>query len=214
VLLMVRTGDPDSGHRGITMLSVPMGSDGIEVRPIDTMNGREVNDTFFTGVFVPEERLIGEENRGWEQLMAGLSAERLLIGAVFLGHGRRAFDDALAYVRERRQFGRPIGSFQAIRHRLADLATELECCKLLVYDVARRTEAQPDVVLAREAAMVKLKVTETARRVALDGMQMMGGYGYASEYGMERHVRNALASTIYGGASEVQREIIGKTLGL
>ena len=147
-------------------------------------------------------------------VMAGLNAERLLIGAVFLGHGRRAFDDALAYVKERRQFGRPIGTFQAIRHRLADLATELECCRLLVADLARRTEVEPDKVLAREASMVKLKVTETARRVALEGMQMMGGYGYASEYGMERHVRNTLASTIYGGASEVQRDIIGKTYGL
>ena len=214
VLLMVRTGGPESRHDGITMLSVPMDSEGIEVRPIDTLNGREVNDTFFNEVFVAEERLIGEENHGWRQLMAGLNAERLLIGAVFLGHGRRAFDDALAYVKERRQFGRPIGTFQAIRHRLADLATELECCRLLVADLARRTEVEPDKVLAREASMVKLKVTETARRVALEGMQMMGGYGYASEYGMERHVRNTLASTIYGGTSEVQRDIIGKTYGL
>ena len=211
---MVRTGGPESRHDGITMLSVPMDSEGIEVRPIDTLNGREVNDTFFNDVFVAEERLIGEENHGWRQLMAGLNAERLLIGAVFLGHGRRAFDDALAYVKERRQFGRPIGTFQAIRHRLADLATELECCRLLVADLARRTEVEPDKVLAREASMVKLKVTEIARRVALEGMQMMGGYGYASEYGMERHVRNTLASTIYGGTSEVQRDIIGKTYGL
>src|SRR5882724_6173111 len=214
ILLMVRTGGPESRHDGISMLSLPMAGDGIEVCPIDTMGGREVNDVFFTDVFVGAERLVGEENRGWWQLMAGLNAERLLIGAVFLGHAQRAFDDALAYVKERKQFGRPIGSFQALRHRFADLATELDCCRLLVYDVARRAEAEPDRVLAREASMVKLKVTETARRIALDGMQMMGGYGYASEYGMERHVRNALAATIYGGTSEVQRDIIGKTLGL
>jgi alkylation response protein AidB-like acyl-CoA dehydrogenase len=214
ILLMVRTGGPGSRHDGISMLSVPMATEGIEVRPIDTMGGREVNDVFFTDVHVPEDRLVGEENRGWSQLMAGLNAERLLIGAVFLGHGQRAFDDALAYVKERKQFGRPIGTFQSLRHRLADLATELECCRLLVYEVARRTEAEPDRVLAREASMVKLKVTETAKKVALEGMQMMGGYGYATEYGMERHVRNAVAATIYGGTSEVQRDIIGKTLGL
>ncbi len=214
VLLMVRTGAPGSRHKGISMLTVPMDTEGIEVRGIDSLGGKEVNDVFFTDVFVPQERLIGTENEGWDQLRAGLNAERLLIGAIFLGHGRRAFDDALAYVKEREQFGRSIGSFQAIKHRFADLATELECCRLLVYDIARRTEAEPDRVLPREASMVKLKVTETARRVALEGMQMMGGYGYASEYGMERHVRTTLAATIYGGASEVQRDIIGKTLGL
>ena len=96
----------------------------------------------------------------------------------------------------------------------ADLATELECCRLLVYDVARRTEDEPDRVLAREASMVKLKVTEVAKRVALEGMQMMGGYGYSSEYDMERLVRQVLVSTIYGGTSEIQRNIIAKTLGL
>lgn len=214
ILLMVRTGAPDSRHKGITMLSVPMNTPGIEVCGIDSLGGREVNDVFFTEVRVPADRLIGTENAGWPQLMAGLNAERLLIGAIFLGHGRRAFDDALAYVKEREQFGQSIGSFQSIRHRFADLVTELECCRLLVYDVARRTEAEPERVLPREASIVKLKVTETARRVALDCMQMMGGYGYASEYGMERHVRTTLGATIYGGASEVQRDIIGKTLGL
>jgi alkylation response protein AidB-like acyl-CoA dehydrogenase len=214
VLLMVRTGSGEQQHHGITMLAVPMRQEGIEVRPIDTMGGREVNDVFFTDVFVPEDRLVGEEGRGWYQLMAGLNAERLLIGAIFLGQARRAFDDALQYAKERKQFGRAIGSFQALQHRFADLATEIECCRVLTYDLAYRTEAEPDRVLAREAAMVKLKVTETAKRVALEGMQMMGGYGYATEYGMERHVRNTLASTIYGGTSEIQRDIIAKTYGL
>jgi len=214
ILLMVGSGAPDSRYDGITMLSVPMATEGIEVRPIDTMGGREVNDVFFTEVFVSADRLVGEENRGWPQLMAGLNAERLLIGAVFLGHGQRAFDDALAYVKERKQFGRPIGTFQSLRHRFADLATELECCRLLVYDVARRAEAEPDRVLAREASMVKLKVTETARRIALEGMQMMGGYGSATEYEMEHHVRTALAPPIYAGTNEIQREIIAGALGL
>src|SRR3954453_7756666 len=160
ILLMVRTAGSESRHDGLSMLSVPMATAGIEVRPIDTMGGREVNDVFFTDVFVPAERLVGEENRGWSQLMAGLNAERLLIGAVFLGHAQRLFDDVLAYVKEREQFGRPIGTFQVLRHRFADLATELECCRLLVADLAHRTEVEPDKVLAREASMVKLKVTE------------------------------------------------------
>jgi alkylation response protein AidB-like acyl-CoA dehydrogenase len=133
---------------------------------------------------------------------------------MMLGVGERAFDDTLAYVKERKQFDRPIGSFQALKHRLADLATELECCRLLVYDVARKVDADPERMLPREASMAKLKVTETAKKVALEGMQMMGGYGYASEYDMERHVRTTLVSTIYGGTSEIQREIISKTYGL
>ena len=144
--------------------------------------------------------------------MAGLNVERLILGAMMLGIGQRAFDDALAYVKERKQFDRPIGSFQTIKHRLADLATELECCRLLVYDVARKVDADPNRMLPREASMAKLKVTETAKKIALEGMQMMGGYGYASEYDMERHVRATLVSTIYGGTTEIQREIISQDL--
>ena len=146
--------------------------------------------------------------------MAGLNVERLILAAQALGLARRAFDDTLKFVTEREQFGRPIGSFQALRHRIADLATEIECCRLLVYDVAARVDANPGAMFAREASMAKLKVTETAKRVALEGMQMMGGYGYATEYDMERYVAAALVTTIFGGTSEIQREIIGKTYGL
>ena len=178
------------------------------------MGGREVNDVFFTDCEVPAEALLGEEGNGWTQLMAGLNVERLIIAAQLLGLAQRAFDDALAYVKERKQFGQPIGSFQAIRHRIADLATELECCRLLIYDVAARVDADPAAMFPREASMAKLKVTEVAKQVALEGMQMMGGYGYATEYDMEGHVRTALVSSIYGGTNEIQREIIAKTYGL
>ncbi len=116
--------------------------------------------------------------------------------------------------KERKQFGRPIGSFQALKHRLADLATEIEVTRLLVYDVAEKVDEDPDGLLPREASMAKLKATEVAKAVALDGMQMMGGYGYASEYDMEGHVRGALVGTIVGGTSEIQRDIIAKTYGL
>ena len=126
---------------------------------------------------------------------------------------QRAFDDVLAYVKERKQFGRPIGSFQALRHRLADLATEIEATRLLVYDTAAKVDANPGALFPREASMCKLKATEVAKQATLEGMQMMGGYGYAVEYDMERQVRTALVTTIYGGTSEIQREIISKTLG-
>jgi alkylation response protein AidB-like acyl-CoA dehydrogenase len=196
------------------MISVPAGADGMDIRGIETMGGREVNDIFFTDCQVETERLIGNQDQGWRQLMAGLNHERLIIAAQALGMAQRAFDDALSYVKERKQFGRPIGSFQALKHRLADLATELEATRLLVYDTAIRVDANPGELFPREASMAKLKATEIAKRVALDGMQMMGGYGYAVEYDMEHHVRTAVVTTIYGGTSEIQRDIIGKTLGL
>ena len=214
ILVVARSDRNGNKHDGLTMLSVPAGTDGLEIRGIDTMGGREVNDVFFTDCYVPEERVLGEVGNGWRQLMAGLNHERLIIAAQSLGMARRAFDDVLAYVKERKQFGRPIGSFQALKHRLADLATEIECTRVLVYDVAQRVDADPTQLLPREASMAKLKATEVAKATALEGMQMMGGYGYACEYDMERHVRTAVVTTIYGGTSEIQREIIGATLGL
>lgn len=214
VLLVCRTDRSGGKHEGLSMLSVPRDTPGMEIRPIETMGGEVVNDVFFTDCHVSADRLVGTEGQAWTQLMSGLNIERLILAALLLGTGQRAFDDALAYVKEREQFGRPIGSFQAIKHRLADLATELECCRLLTYSVARKIDANPGVLYPREASMAKLKVTETAKRVALEGMQMMGGYGYATEYDMQGHVRTTLVSTIYGGTSEIQRDIIGRTLGL
>ncbi len=214
ILLVCRTDSSGSKHEGLTMLSVPADADGVEIRPIETMGGRVVNDVFFTDCHVEADRLLGTEGQGWVQLMAGLNVERLILAALMLGCAERAFDDLLGYVKERKQFGRPVGSFQALKHRIADLATEVECCRLLTYDVAAAVDAKPGAMFPREASMAKLKVTEVAKQVALEGMQMMGGYGYATEYDMEGHVRRTLVSTIYGGTSEIQREIIGKTLGL
>ena len=214
VLLVCRTDDSGSKHEGLTMLSVPRDADGMEIRPIETMGGEVVNDVFFTDCHVDADRLLGTEGQAWVQLMSGLNVERLILAAMMLGVAQRAFDDALAYVKEREQFGRPIGRFQTLAHRIADLATEIECCRLLTYDVAQRVDANPGKMFPREASMAKLKVTETAKRVALEGMQMMGGYGYATEYDMEGHVRATLVSTIYGGTSEIQRDIVAKTYGL
>jgi isovaleryl-CoA dehydrogenase len=214
ILLVCRTDRTGNKHEGMSMISVPTGSEGLEVRGIDTMGGREVNDVFFTDCYVPQERVLGQVDQAWMQLMAGLNNERLIIAAQALGMAQRAFDDVLAYVKERKQFGRPIGSFQVLRHRLADLATEIECARELVYGVAQKVDVDPGRLLPREASMAKLKATEIAKQATLEGMQMMGGYGYACEYDMERQVRIAVVTTIYGGTSEVQREIISKTLGL
>ena len=215
ILTIVRTDDSGSKHEGITMLVVPNGTEGMEVRPIPTLAGpREVNDIFFTDCFVPESALLGEEGGGWMQLMTGLNSERIILSAVYLGIAQRAFDDTLSYVKERKQFGKPIGSFQALKHRIADMATELECLRLLIYDCAAQIDDDPTRVFAKEASMCKLKSTEVAKAISLEGMQMMGGYGYATEYDMEKHVRAGLVGTIFAGTSEIQREIIGATLGL
>jgi alkylation response protein AidB-like acyl-CoA dehydrogenase len=214
ILLVCRTEKTANKHEGLSMLSVPAGADGMEIRGIETMASREVNDMYFTDCQVPADRLIGQEGQGWRQLMAGLNHERLIIATQALGMAERAFDDVLSYVKERKQFGQPIGSFQTIKHRLADLAAELEATRLLIYDVAAKSDANPETTFPREASMAKLKATELAKRMTLEAMQMMGGYGYATEYGMEHQVRVALVTTIYGGTSEIQREIVARTLGL
>jgi isovaleryl-CoA dehydrogenase len=214
ILVVCRTTRSDDKHDGLTMIFVPTNADGLRMDPIDTMGGRETAHLYLDGVEAPDGAVLGEVDRAWMQLMAGLNVERLILAATTLGLGRRAFDDALAYVKERRQFGRPIGSFQALQHRLADLATDLEAARLMTYWVASAVDREPDRLLPREASMVKLFVTEAARRTALEGMQLMGGYGYSSEYDMERLVRQTLVTTIYGGTSEIQRNIIAKSLGL
>jgi alkylation response protein AidB-like acyl-CoA dehydrogenase len=213
VLVVCRTGERDR-HEDLSMIFVPREADGFTMTPIETLGGTETNELHLEGCRVPAGALLGEEGQGWTQLMAGLNNERVILGAQALGLAQRAFDDALAYAKERIQFGRPIGRFQAIQHKFADMATDLAQARLLVRSVARMTDEEPDRVLAQEASMVKLATTELAKRCALEGMQIMGGYGYASEYPMERYLRSAVVTTIFGGTSEIQRNIIAKTLGL
>jgi isovaleryl-CoA dehydrogenase len=214
ILLVARTSTEGGKHDGLTMFVVPTDVDGLEIHGIETMGGKEVNDLYFTNCHLPADAVVGTEGQGWRQLMAGLNLERMILAGLMLGLARRAFDDTLAYVKERQQFGRPVGSFQALRHRIADNATELAATKLLVHDTAATIDANPTALFPQEASMAKLKATELAKHLSLEGMQMLGGYGYATEYGMERLLRLSVVSTVYGGTSEIQRDIIGKTLGL
>jgi isovaleryl-CoA dehydrogenase len=214
VLVVCRTTKSDSKHEGLSMIWLPCEADGLEIVPIETMGGTETNHLYLTDVEATADALLGEVDQAWTQLMAGLNVERLILAATMLGIAQRVLDDTLAYVKERKQFGRPIGSFQALQHRIADMATEIESARLMTRWVAGLTDEDPDRMLPREASMVKLHVTEIAKRVAVEGMQLMGGYGYSSEYDMERLVRATMVSTIYGGTSEIQRNIIAKTLGL
>jgi alkylation response protein AidB-like acyl-CoA dehydrogenase len=212
LLVLTREDASQGKHEGLTLLMVPTESPGLEIRGIDTMEAHTVNDVFFTDVRVPDSAVVGQPRRAWSQLMRGLNVERLIIAAMSLGAAQRSLDDVIAYIGQREQFGRRISSFQAIRHRIADLATDIAMARSFVYDVAERIDAGQEDDLARESAMAKMRCTEIAKTTSLEAMQMMGGYGYAREYGMEGQVRRALAPPIYGGTNEIQREIIAKSL--
>jgi alkylation response protein AidB-like acyl-CoA dehydrogenase len=204
------------GHfEAIALSEHGAGSDlaGVRTRAVRDGDSFVVNGqkTWITAAHLADHLLIGD---AWHRLMRGLNVERLIIAAMSLGAARRSLQDTIAYVRTREQFGRTIGSFQAVRHRLADLAAEIECCRAYVYQVATQIDAGLEDQLAREGSIAKLKCTEVAKRAALEGVQLMGGNGYTVEFGMESQVRKALAPPIYGGANEIQREIIGKSLGL
>jgi alkylation response protein AidB-like acyl-CoA dehydrogenase len=214
ILVVCRTTEGSERHEGLSMILVPRETPGFTITPIDTLGGEETNELHLDDVRVPEDALVGTDGNGWTQLMAGLNNERVILAASALGLAQRAFDDALAYAKERKQFGRPVGTFQALQHKFAEMATDLAQARLLVRFVARLTDEDPMRMLPQEASMAKLACTELAKRCALEGMQIMGGYGYAKEYPMERHLRSAVVTTIYGGTSEIQKNIIAKTLGL
>jgi alkylation response protein AidB-like acyl-CoA dehydrogenase len=216
ILLVARTSRGESRHHGLTMFEVPVDTPGLVIMPIETMGGREVNDLYFTDAELPAGAVVGEEGGAWKQVMSGLNGERLVCASQALGSAQRAFDDLLAYVKQRKQFGQPIGTFQALRHRIADLAIDIEAGRALVYDTVLAADlgnGTPEEII-RRTSMSKVKMTEVAKRVTLEAVQMMGGYGYATEYGMERQLRLSIAPTIYAGTNEVQREIISSTYGL
>ncbi|BBG02751.1 MULTISPECIES: acyl-CoA dehydrogenase family protein [Pseudonocardia] len=212
LLVLARTDSSGRRQEGLTLFMVPTSTPGLEIRGIDTMEGHVVNDVFLTDLRLPAEAVVGTEGAAWEHLNRGLGVERVIIAAMGVGAAQRSLDDVLAYTAEREQFGRAIGSFQAVRHRLADLATEIEHCRAFVYDVADRIDAGEEGDLGTRSSMAKIKSTETAKQASLEAMQLMGGYGYAREYGMESQVRRALAPPIYGGTNEIQREIISRGL--
>ncbi|WP_308203586.1 acyl-CoA dehydrogenase family protein [Gordonia rubripertincta] len=215
ILLLARTSREDKAHRGLTVFEVPTNAHGIVTRRIPTMGGDEVNDVFYTDVFVPDTAVVGEVGRGFVQIMAGLDGERLLAAAVSLGIAQRALEQLVSYLNDRKQFGKALSDFQVLRHRVADLAIELECARLLTYEAAQALESNDTGRRVTElASMAKTKASETAKQVCLEGVQMMGGYGYAVEYGMEANLRHSILLPIYAGANEIQREIISGSIGL
>ena len=159
---------------------------------------------------MPEDRLLGEENRGFRIAMSTLDGGRIGIGAQAVGIAQAAYDVARAYALERRAFGRRIGDFQAIQHKLADMATELDAARLLVYRAAwAKDRGLPHTT---EGAKAKLFASEMARRQTGEAIQILGGYGYTKEFPVERYYRDAKVTEIYEGTSEIQRLVIAREL--
>lgn len=210
VLVVTRT-DPDAAkHRGISLFLVPM--DAVDVTKLDMLGHIDTTITRYADVPATDADIVGGIDNGWQALVQGLNSERMIIGAEAVGVGQRAFDDVLRYVKDRHQFGQPIGRFQALQHGLAETATKLLAARLLVRHVAELLD-EGDPAPA-EASMAKLFATETAKEAALQGMQFMGGMGYSMESDMQSYVRDSLVMTIFGGTSQIQKNIIAGQLGL
>lgn len=214
--ILVVCREPDSAkHEGLCMIWVDREAEGVRVDEVKTMSGhREVNYVYLDDVFVTDDAVLGEPGNGWLQLMSGLNVERLIIAALALGQAEQALADALQYAKERRQFGRSIGSFQIQQHRLVDMATEVELTRLLVYKVAADVDRDPTALFPREASMAKVWATETAERTVNAAFKIHGGYGYASEYSISRQIGPSMVATIFGGTNDIQRNIIAKVMGL
>ncbi len=174
------------------------------------LNSSVTNDIVVEGVHVDRDRLLYEEGRGFRVAMATLDGGRIGIAAQALGIAQAAFDAAREYALERRQFGHRIGEFQAIQHKLANMSTEIDAARLLVYRAAWLKDN--DRPHAEEGAKAKLFASETARRQTAEAIQIFGGYGYTKEFPVERYYRDAKITEIYEGTSEIQRLVIARAI--
>lgn len=213
-LLVTRTSTGDRKQQGITNFLVDTRLPGIEVRKIETLGQRAIGTTqvFYTDVKVPASAVLGEVDKGWEAVDAYLWYERLCLSAARTGAAAAAFEYALDYAKNRKQFGRPIGSFQAISHKLADMKVMLDISRMLVYRFAWLMSQGR--ATRHDAAVVKLYSGETYKTISDLGVQILGGYGYCMEYPMQRFFRDSRLATIGAGTSEIQRNIIARGLGL
>jgi acyl-CoA dehydrogenase len=208
----VRT-KPEGGHHGISFLIIDRG-EGVDSRALEKL-GWHASDTAeisFTDVFVPAENLLGPEHGGFGLIMANFQWERLLMALGAVGAMQVAFERTLAFALERRAFGRPIGKHQAIRHKLAEIALQIEAGRDLTYAALRSYLAGEDAV--QQVTMAKLATQRAAFDVMDTCLQIHGGAGYMVEYGIERAARDARLGPIGGGTDEIMKEILGRTLGL
>ena len=209
--VMARTGE--EGPRGITAFLVPGDAEGLSAAAPEKkmgMKGSPTAQVHFDGVRVPEARRIGDEGQGFAIALSALDSGRLGIAACAIGLAQAALDEAVAYATGRRQFGRPISDFEGLRFLLADMATQIEAGRALYLAAARLRDAGRP--FAKQAAMAKLHCTDTAMKVTIDAVQVLGGYGYTVDFPVERYMREAKALQIVEGTNQIQRVIIGRHL--
>jgi alkylation response protein AidB-like acyl-CoA dehydrogenase len=212
IAMLVRTDATSSKHKGLTVLLVPNDTPRIDIRKLPTMARRATGTTeiFLDDVVVPHENLLGEAGNGWSIITDHLELERIAVSAAYVGNAQQAVSDALQYAHQRIQFEQPIFEFQAIKHMLADMQTAVDAARLLVYRAAEMASRKQHC--SREVSMAKLFASETLQTVTRQGMQILGGHGMLPESNMERYFREGMQATIGGGTSQIQRNIIAKTM--
>ena len=210
IILFART-DKDTGAKGITALMVDAQSEGYTVGKNEKKMGFKAsptNEISFDSVKVPSANVIGEVNRGFNIAMETLNSGRVSVAAQALGMARRAYEIALQYSQERKQFGKPLSAFQLTQAKLADMATKLSAARLMIHHAAWKKDQGERVI--KEASMAKLFASEAATSVAHMAMQILGGYGYTAEYEVERIYRDVRVTEIFEGTSEIQRIVIAR----
>lgn len=213
LFIVFATVDPEAGYKGITAFLVEKDTEGFAIGKKEDKLGIRASSTtelIFENVRVPAENVLGEVGKGYKAAIETLNEGRIGIGAQMLGLAQGALDHTVRYVQEREQFGRAIGSFQGVQFQLAEMATEIEAARLMVYNAARLKDAgQPFVT---QAAMAKLYASEAAQRVASTCIDLHGGYGFTNEYPVAKLYRDAKIGTIYEGTSNMQKQTIAKAL--
>lgn len=205
--------DKAAGHKGITDFVVEKGMPGLSFgQPMHKMgiNGSATTEVYFEDVRVPVENRLGEEGMGFKITMDTLDGGRIGIAAQAVGIAQSALDDAVAYIQQRKQFGKRIAEFQAIQFMVADMATHIEAARLLTLQAAALRDK--GIPCARESSMAKLYAGDAAVKVATDALQLFGGYGYMKEYPAERHLRDAKICQIYEGTQQIQRMVIARSI--
>ena len=210
IITLVRTA-PEAGSHSMSMILVPTDTPGLTIGPAEKkmgLHGSPTHAVTYENVRLPMDALLGEEGKGLHQTLSTLDGGRISIGAISVGLAQAAFEYATDYAREREAFGKPIANLQAIQWMLAEMATNIEAARTLLYKAAwLKEQGRP---YSMEASMAKMFATEMAEKVCRDAIQVHGGYGYSSEYPVERLYRDARLMTIGEGTSEIQRLVIAR----
>jgi alkylation response protein AidB-like acyl-CoA dehydrogenase len=201
-------------YDGFSLFLVPNTTKGLDIKKMNTLVRRSLGTTefFMDNLRIPKDALLGEVGKGWHYIGEHLEYERLSIAASQVGNARTALDDTIRYTKERKQFGRPLSSFQVLKHRMAENEAELEAARLLVYSAACKMARGERAV--KEVSMAKLFCSQVLFKIAFNGMQALGGYAQLPEYDMERYFREAKHGMVGGGTNEIQRSIIAKEMGI